>query len=162
VVRSFYAHSTSFCLRPHMRGRILPLLPGAIPAAGEIILLSHMNSRAMALPHPASAHANDICLGACGTATCPNAKISYEWIMCILGAHTAFTVCCRSPRPGYHTTGEIPWRPMVLWMVVCRVSAVPNSPPGTTTEPPCCHCQNFLQILLLKEFSSFPLSGRRD
>ena len=81
--------------------------------------------------------------------------------MCILGAHTAFTVCCRSPRPGYHTTGEIPWRPMVLWMVVCRVSAVPNSPPGTTTEPPCCHCQNFLQILLLKEFSSFPLSGRR-
>lgn len=78
--------------------------------------------------------------------------------MCILGAHTAFTVCCRSPRPGYHTTGEIPWRPMVLWMVVCRVSAVPNSPPGTTTEPPCCHCQNFLQILLLKEFSSFPLS----
>ena len=144
-----------------MRGRILPLLPGAIPAAGEIILLSHMNSRAMALPHPASAHANDICLGACGTATCPNAKISYEWIMCILGAHTAFTVCCRSPRPGYHTTGEIPWRPMVLWMVVCRVSAVPNSPPGTTTEPPCCHCQNFLQILLLKEFSSFSLSGRR-
>ena len=77
--------------------------------------------------------------------------------MCILGAHTAFTVCCRSPRPGYHTTGEIPWRPMVLWMVVCRVSAVPNSPPGTTTEPPCCHCQNFLQILLLKEFSSFSL-----
>ena len=55
----FYAHSTSFCLRPHMRGRILPLLPGAIPAAGEIILLSHMNSRAMAFPHPASAHAND-------------------------------------------------------------------------------------------------------
>jgi len=42
-----------------MRGRIVSLLLGAIPAAGEIILLSHMNSRVMALPHPASAHAND-------------------------------------------------------------------------------------------------------
>ena len=30
-----YAHSTSLCLRPHMRGRIVSLLPGAIPAAAR-------------------------------------------------------------------------------------------------------------------------------
>ena len=73
------------------------------------------------------------------------------------GAHS-FTVCCRSPRPGYTHNWREAMAPYGL-VVACGVSAAPNSPPGTTTELPCCHNrQNFLKFFFSRSSARFRFS----
>lgn len=139
-----------------MRGRILPLLPGAIPAAGEIILLSHMNSRAMALPHPASAHANDAWAHAAQLHVLMQNLVRVDNVHSG-GAHSFYGLLSFASTWIPHDWRDTMAPYGLMDGYVSYQRCTPNSPPGTTTEPPCCHCQNFLQILLLKEFSSFSL-----
>ena len=129
--------------------------------SSEIILLSHMNSRVTAFAKPCVCSCES-CLGTCGTATCPNANLVRADNVHLGGTHS-FTVSCRSPRPGYTHNWREAMAPYGL-VVACRVSAVPNSPPGTKTELPCCHNrQNFSSNSSPQGVQLVPaFSGRRD